>query len=127
MVIHESQQIMAKLDIRNRYVLAYSPKVPTFDGKYHRIRVEVDNSDSGPRPQLPWRRVYTASSSRGELSKTIGWYGDLHDAQPRQDSVERWSRKIGTGKSASIRRSDESDLRTMRRNPHPRVGRYPAS
>jgi hypothetical protein len=56
--------IMEKLEMRNRYVLAYSPRVPGFDGKHHRIRIKVDSPGSFPRPNLSWSRDYTAPSGR---------------------------------------------------------------
>jgi Ca-activated chloride channel family protein len=60
----DSPRIMERLDIRNQYVLAYTPRVPRLDGKYHRVRVEVDSPGPGPGPNLSWRRGYIAPSAR---------------------------------------------------------------
>ena len=60
--VSELPEAMEKLstEIRNQYVLGYFSNRPQNDGRYHKIRVEVDAPpDAGP-VRLSWRRGYTA-------------------------------------------------------------------
>ena len=50
------------IELRNRYVLGYSPHDPKRDGKYHRIEVKVVPPRGLPRLQAHWRRGYYAPS-----------------------------------------------------------------
>jgi len=57
-------RIMGELDIRDQYVLAYAPSDLGSDGKYHRVRVELNRTGSRSRPNLSWRSAYAAPLSR---------------------------------------------------------------
>jgi Ca-activated chloride channel homolog len=50
------------IELRNRYVLGYSPHDPKRDGKYHRIEVKVVPPRGLPKLQAHWRRGYYAPS-----------------------------------------------------------------
>ena len=47
-------------EIRNQYVIAYSPTIPALDGTYRQIRVEVKGRG---KPQVRTRSGYYASAS----------------------------------------------------------------
>jgi Ca-activated chloride channel family protein len=46
--------------IRTEYLIGYSPASLQNDGKYHRIRVEVQPPTGVQRVRASWRRGYTA-------------------------------------------------------------------
>jgi len=46
--------------IRSEYVVGYSPGSVQNDGKYHRIRVEVQPPEGLERVRTSWKRGYTA-------------------------------------------------------------------
>ena len=48
------------IDLRNRYVLAYSPANAERDGRYHQIRVEVIPPRGMPKLRAHWRAGYYA-------------------------------------------------------------------
>lgn len=48
------------IDLRNRYVLAYSPASTERDGKYHHVRVEVVPPRGMPKLRAHWRTGYYA-------------------------------------------------------------------
>ncbi|HTS63016.1 MAG TPA: VWA domain-containing protein [Candidatus Acidoferrales bacterium] len=48
------------IELRNRYILAYSPKNQQRDGKYHRILVKVVPPRGLPKLQAHWRLGYNA-------------------------------------------------------------------
>jgi VWFA-related protein len=48
------------VELRNRYILAYSPKNQQRDGKYHRITVKVVPPRGLPKLQAHWRQGYNA-------------------------------------------------------------------
>jgi VWFA-related protein len=48
------------IELRNRYILAYSPKNQARDGKYHRITVKVLPPRGLPKLQAHWRLGYNA-------------------------------------------------------------------
>ena len=50
------------IDLRNRYVLGYSPPGQPHDGKYHRVDVRVIPPRGLPRLQAHWRTGYYAPS-----------------------------------------------------------------
>jgi VWFA-related protein len=50
------------IELRNRYILAYSPKNQMRDGKYHRIMVKVLPPRGLPKLQAHWRQGYNAPS-----------------------------------------------------------------
>ncbi len=61
-LLSEVEEIAEKVahEIRNQYVIAYSPSNAELDGTYRRIKVEVDAKG---RPQVRTRSGYYASSS----------------------------------------------------------------
>lgn len=54
--------IKVGIELRNQYVLAYRPKNPTHDGKWHRIRVKVRPPKGLPPLQVYARKGYYAPS-----------------------------------------------------------------
>jgi VWFA-related protein len=48
------------VELRNRYVLGYSPKDQARDGKYHRIQVKVVPPRGLPPLRAHWRLGYNA-------------------------------------------------------------------
>jgi VWFA-related protein len=48
------------VELRNRYILAYSPRNQQRDGKYHRITVKVVPPRGLPKLQAHWRQGYNA-------------------------------------------------------------------
>jgi len=50
------------MELRNRYVLGFSPTNPQRDGKYHRLRVQVVQPHGMPKLQARWRSGYYAPS-----------------------------------------------------------------
>ena len=48
------------IELRNRYVLGYSPKNQVRDGKYHRITVKIVPPRGLPKLQAHWRQGYNA-------------------------------------------------------------------
>jgi VWFA-related protein len=48
------------IELRNRYILAYSPRNQLRDGKYHRITVKVLPPRGLPKLQAHWRQGYNA-------------------------------------------------------------------
>lgn len=50
------------IELRNQYVLAYSPKNRTRDGKYRRVEVKVDKPAGVPNLKVHWRLGYYAPS-----------------------------------------------------------------
>lgn len=50
------------VELRNRYVLGFSPTNPQRDGKYHRLRVQVVQPRGMPKLQPRWRSGYYAPS-----------------------------------------------------------------
>ncbi len=48
------------IELRNRYVLGYSPKNQTRDGRYHHIKVQVISPRGLPRLNAQWRTGYYA-------------------------------------------------------------------
>lgn len=50
------------IELRNRYVLGYSPKDPERDGRYHRIRVKLNPPRGLPKLRAHWRLGYYAPS-----------------------------------------------------------------
>ena len=48
------------IELRNRYILAYSPKNQARDGKYHRITVKLLPPRGLPKLQAHWRLGYNA-------------------------------------------------------------------
>lgn len=46
--------------IRSEYVLGYAPEEMQKDGKYHRVRVEVQPPPGSPPVRASWKRGYTA-------------------------------------------------------------------
>lgn len=51
---------MIGIELRNRYVIGYSPKNQTRDGKYHRIEVKVVPPRGLPKLSAHWRTGYNA-------------------------------------------------------------------
>ena len=47
--------------IRSEYLISYDPAAMPSDGRYHRVRVEVDPPDGVAKVFPAWRRGYTAS------------------------------------------------------------------
>ncbi len=60
--IGELPDIAAKIgiDLRNRYVLGYTPKDQQRDGRYHRVKVQVIPPRGLPRLNAKWRTGYYA-------------------------------------------------------------------
>jgi Ca-activated chloride channel homolog len=52
------------IELRNQYMLAYSPKNTTKDGKYRKIEVKVTQPPSIPSLKVHWRLGYYAPSSQ---------------------------------------------------------------
>ena len=50
------------IELRNQYVLAYSPKNGNKDGKYRRVQVKVDEPPGIPNLKVRWRLGYYAPS-----------------------------------------------------------------
>jgi Ca-activated chloride channel family protein len=50
------------IDLRNRYVLGYTPTVTDRDGRYHHITVKLDPPRGLPKLQAHWRTGYYAPS-----------------------------------------------------------------
>jgi Ca-activated chloride channel family protein len=50
------------IELRNQYVLAYSPKNRTRDGKYRRVEVKVNKPAGVPNLKVHWRLGYYAPS-----------------------------------------------------------------
>jgi Ca-activated chloride channel homolog len=50
------------IDLRNRYVLGYTPTDATRDGRYHHIAVKLDPPRGLPKLQAHWRTGYYAPS-----------------------------------------------------------------
>jgi Ca-activated chloride channel family protein len=50
------------IELRNRYVLGYSPRDPRRDGRYHRIAVKVNPPRGLPKLRAHWRLGYYAPS-----------------------------------------------------------------
>ena len=48
------------IDLRNRYVLGYSPRNAVRDGRYHRVQVQVVPPRGLPKLRAQWRRGYYA-------------------------------------------------------------------
>jgi Ca-activated chloride channel homolog len=49
------------IELRNRYILGYSPENQAHDGKYHHVTVKLVPPRGMPRLQAHWRVGYTAS------------------------------------------------------------------
>jgi Ca-activated chloride channel homolog len=49
------------IDLRNRYILGFSPTNPERDGRYHKVRVEVIPPRGLPKLKAQWRTGYYAS------------------------------------------------------------------
>lgn len=60
--LREMPDIAAKIGIqlRNRYVLGFSPMNPLRDGRYHRLRVQLVQSRGMPKLDAHWRLGYYA-------------------------------------------------------------------
>jgi Ca-activated chloride channel family protein len=58
----EIPDVAAKIgvELRNRYVLGFSPGNPQRDGRYHRLRVELVRGRGVPKLQARWRLGYYA-------------------------------------------------------------------
>ncbi len=50
------------VDLRNRYLLGYTPTDPARDGRFHHITVKLDPPKGLPKIQAHWRRGYYAAS-----------------------------------------------------------------
>jgi len=50
------------IDLRNRYVLGYSPQNQVRDGKYHRVEVRIVPPRGLPKLVAHWRTGYFAPS-----------------------------------------------------------------
>jgi Ca-activated chloride channel family protein len=50
------------IDLRNRYMLGYTPTDPARDGRYHHIAVKLDAPRGLPKLQAHWRTGYYAPS-----------------------------------------------------------------
>jgi Ca-activated chloride channel family protein len=63
--LKQLDEIIAKVsqDMRNEYVLGYSPNNLKGDGKYHKIKVEVIPPDGTPRLRVSWKRGYYAPAN----------------------------------------------------------------
>ena len=48
------------VELRNQYVLAYSPNNHTKDGKYHKLEVKIDQPAALPHLTARWRLGYYA-------------------------------------------------------------------
>jgi VWFA-related protein len=48
------------IDLRNRYVLGYSPRNPQRDGRYHKVQVQVVPPRGLPKLRAHWRLGYYA-------------------------------------------------------------------
>jgi VWFA-related protein len=48
------------IDLRNRYVLGYSPKDQQRDGRYHRVQVQIVPPRGLPKLRAHWRLGYYA-------------------------------------------------------------------
>jgi Ca-activated chloride channel family protein len=48
------------IELRNQYVLAYSPANKTRDGKYRKVQVKLDQPKALPPLKARWRRGYYA-------------------------------------------------------------------
>ena len=48
------------IELRNRYILGYSPENQPHDGKYHHVTVKVAPPHGLPRLQAHWRVGYNA-------------------------------------------------------------------
>jgi hypothetical protein len=48
------------IELRNRYILGYSPQNQVRDGKYHRITVQVVPPRGLPKLSAHWRLGYNA-------------------------------------------------------------------
>jgi hypothetical protein len=48
------------LELRNRYVLGFSPRNPQRDGRYHRLQVKIISPRGMPRLSAHWRTGYYA-------------------------------------------------------------------
>lgn len=61
---HDLPNIAARIgiELRNQYVLAYSPKNPKEDGKYHRVEVKVDKPPAISSLKIHSRLGYYARS-----------------------------------------------------------------
>lgn len=61
----ELPDIAAKIgiDLRNRYVLGYSPTNPARDGRFHRVQVQVVPPRGLPKLTAQWRTGYYAPSN----------------------------------------------------------------
>jgi Ca-activated chloride channel homolog len=49
--------------LRNEYVLGYAPAAEKRDGKYHRVRVKVEQPEGGPSLHVSFRTGYVAPSN----------------------------------------------------------------
>jgi VWFA-related protein len=49
--------------LRNEYVLGYAPTAEKRDGKYHRVRVKVEQPEGGPSLHVSFRTGYVAPSN----------------------------------------------------------------
>jgi VWFA-related protein len=63
--VHKLDELPAAVEtlsrqIRNEYLVGYSPASIQNDGKYHRIRVEVQPPAGMQRVRASWRRGYLA-------------------------------------------------------------------
>ena len=61
---NELPDIAAKIgmELRNRYVLGYSPKAEMRDGRYHRVEVKLNPPRGLPKLTAHWRQGYFAAS-----------------------------------------------------------------
>jgi hypothetical protein len=48
------------LELRNQYVLAYSPANQSHDGKYHKVQVKLLSPEALPPVKARWRLGYYA-------------------------------------------------------------------
>jgi VWFA-related protein len=65
--VHRLDELPAAVEtlsrqIRSEYLIGYSPAALQNDGKYHRIRIEVQPPTGVPRVRTSWRHGYTAPS-----------------------------------------------------------------
>jgi Ca-activated chloride channel homolog len=60
--LNELPEIASKIsaELRNQYVLGYSPSVPKKDGRYHQIRVRLNPPQGAPKLKATFRSSYLA-------------------------------------------------------------------
>ncbi len=63
--LKQLDEVIAKVsaDMRNQYVLGYTPSKLTTDGKYHKVKVEVVPPAGAPRLRVAWKRGYYAPAN----------------------------------------------------------------